>query len=125
MVDSVFSSAINAYQQASKMGGNKAGAAGADAPKRIMLSNGEAAATPEEQNRVGKPSFPELLEHSIDSSMNNQYKGEDTSVKTLVRKAELHEMVTAVTHAELTLQTVVAVRDKVIGAYQDILKMPI
>jgi flagellar hook-basal body complex protein FliE len=33
--------------------------------------------------------------------------------------------VTAVNNAELTLDTVVAIRDKVIGAYQDIMKMPI
>jgi flagellar hook-basal body complex protein FliE len=33
--------------------------------------------------------------------------------------------VTAVSQAETTLQTVVAVRDKVIAAYQDIIKMPI
>ena len=31
----------------------------------------------------------------------------------------------AVTAAELTLETVVAIRDKVISAYQDIIKMPI
>jgi len=30
-----------------------------------------------------------------------------------------------VANAELTLQTVIAVRDKVIQAYQDILRMPI
>jgi len=34
-------------------------------------------------------------------------------------------VVTAVTNAEVTLQTVVAVRDKVISAYQDILRMPV
>jgi flagellar hook-basal body complex protein FliE len=31
----------------------------------------------------------------------------------------------AVTNAQVALQTVVAVRDRVISAYQDILKMPI
>jgi flagellar hook-basal body complex protein FliE len=34
-------------------------------------------------------------------------------------------VVTAVTNAELTLETVVAVRDRVVQAYQDILRMPI
>ena len=35
------------------------------------------------------------------------------------------QVVNAVNAAELTLETVVAVRDKVIAAYQDIMKMPI
>jgi flagellar hook-basal body complex protein FliE len=34
-------------------------------------------------------------------------------------------VVTAVSNAEVTLQTVVAVRDRVVAAYLDILKMPI
>jgi flagellar hook-basal body complex protein FliE len=33
--------------------------------------------------------------------------------------------VTAVNNAELALQTIVTVRDKVIQAYQDVLRMPI
>jgi flagellar hook-basal body complex protein FliE len=33
--------------------------------------------------------------------------------------------VQAVTNAELTLQTVVNIRDKVIGAYNDIIRMPV
>ncbi len=32
---------------------------------------------------------------------------------------------TAVTNAEVTLQTVIAVRDKVVAAYQEIARMPI
>ena len=34
-------------------------------------------------------------------------------------------MVTAVANAELALQTVVAVRDQVVAAYQEIMRMPI
>jgi flagellar hook-basal body complex protein FliE len=34
-------------------------------------------------------------------------------------------VVAAVTNAEVTLQTVLAVRDRVIQAYQDIIRMPI
>lgn len=120
---SVYNSAISAYNNASKMlAGKQRAPIDADAPKTFVLPSGQAAPNPQQ---VNKPSFPELLEGSINNSMNTQYKGEQVSAKSLVRKAELHEMVTAVTNAELTLQTVVAVRDKVINAYQDILKMPI
>ncbi|WP_081786497.1 flagellar hook-basal body complex protein FliE [Kordiimonas gwangyangensis] len=34
-------------------------------------------------------------------------------------------MVTAVSNAEMVVDTVISVRDKVISAYNDILKMPI
>jgi len=40
-------------------------------------------------------------------------------------KADLNSVVMAVSEAELTLNTVVAVRDKVLEAYREILRMPI
>jgi flagellar hook-basal body complex protein FliE len=39
--------------------------------------------------------------------------------------ANLTEVVTAVNRAELALQTTSAIRDRVVQAYQDIMKMPI
>ena len=39
--------------------------------------------------------------------------------------ADLGQVVTAVASAELSLQTVVAVRDKVLEAYNEVLKMPV
>ena len=35
------------------------------------------------------------------------------------------DVVTAVSHAELALQSAVAIRDKVVQAYQDVMRMPI
>jgi flagellar hook-basal body complex protein FliE len=40
-------------------------------------------------------------------------------------KAELIDVVTAISSAEASLETVLAVRDQVIAAYQEILRMPI
>ena len=40
-------------------------------------------------------------------------------------EAELIDVVTAVSAAEISLETVVAVRDEVVKAYQEILRMPI
>ena len=44
-----------------------------------------------------------------------------------IRKGRNRKKVTtiAVTNAEITLQTVVSIRDRVIQAYQEILRMPI
>jgi flagellar hook-basal body complex protein FliE len=40
-------------------------------------------------------------------------------------KANMIDVVTAVAESETAIQTLVAVRDKVIAAYEDILRMPI
>lgn len=111
MVDvSSFSAAMNAYKNATKMGGEAT-------PK---LDSSPAAA-----NETGKPAFDELLTESLSTAKNTAYNSESISAKSLVGDAELHELVTSVTNAELTLNTVVAVRDRVVNAYQEILKMPI
>lgn len=52
-------------------------------------------------------------------------QAEELSLKQITGEADLKDVVTAVANAEHTLETVVAVRDKVLSAYQEILKMPI
>ena len=45
--------------------------------------------------------------------------------QAFVGHANLREVVEAVNAAEITLQTVVAVRDRMIAAYQEIMRMPV
>lgn len=70
-------------------------------------------------------SFADVLSHSIENAIDAGRRSEAISAKAIAGEADLNEVVTAVTNAEVTLQTVVAVRDKVIQAYQEILRMPI
>ena len=70
-------------------------------------------------------SFGELLRDAAESTVDSLQKGETETLKSAVGKADINEVVIAVSEAEMTLQTVVAVRDKVIQAYQDIMRMPI
>ena len=51
--------------------------------------------------------------------------GEQMSARAVTGEASLPEVVQAVNAAELTLSTVVAVRDRLITAYQEIMRMPI
>jgi flagellar hook-basal body complex protein FliE len=53
------------------------------------------------------------------------HKSEQVSAAAVVGKAGLTEVITAVTNAGQTLQTATSVRDKVVQAYQEILRMPI
>jgi flagellar hook-basal body complex protein FliE len=69
--------------------------------------------------------FAELVKDAAKSAHATGLKGEVRSMDAINDQADIQEVVTAVAEAELTLQTVVAIRDKVIEAYQDIIRMPI
>ncbi len=79
----------------------------------------------EEDAKALKPDFQELVGDALNRAIGAGYKSEAINTEAIADEAELHELVTAVANAELTLNTVVAVRDRVISAYQDIIKMPI
>lgn len=52
-------------------------------------------------------------------------QAEQMTGQAAVGQAELVDVVTAVAAAEVQLETVIAIRDQVIKAYQEILRMPI
>ncbi|PZQ48486.1 MAG: flagellar hook-basal body complex protein FliE [Micavibrio aeruginosavorus] len=83
------------------------------------------ASMPAEDNSAMRPSFGEVLKTSIQESMNTMKTGEQMSAKAVTGEASLPDVVSAVNAAELTLSTVVAVRDRMINAYQEIMRMPI
>lgn len=74
---------------------------------------------------TGGTGFGEMLTEALQSTVDAQKTAEATSVKAVNGKADVTDVVTAVTNAEVALDTVVAVRDRVISAYQEIMRMPI
>jgi flagellar hook-basal body complex protein FliE len=97
--------AAAAYQAVAKMGGSSvAGAANSSA----LPAN-----------------FTDFLSNAVKDSMGSIKAGEQAAMQQTAGHADVVNVVTAVNNAELTLDTVVAVRDKVIGAYQSIMQMPI
>jgi flagellar hook-basal body complex protein FliE len=91
--------------------------------QRIARQGAEAGMEPRSADPGG--TFADLVGESLKSAVDIGRKAEDLSAKAIAGKADLNEVVQAVTNAEITLQTVIAVRDRVIAAYQDILRMPI
>ncbi|MBF0562127.1 MAG: flagellar hook-basal body complex protein FliE [Alphaproteobacteria bacterium] len=71
------------------------------------------------------PSFSDMVKSSVQDTISVNKKAEQLQVKAITGQADLRDVVTAVSSAQLTLETVVAIRDKVVSAYNDILKMPI
>jgi len=69
--------------------------------------------------------FMEMLGKVGQDAIDSSQKAEALTAKAVVGEAELMDVVSAVSNAEVTLQTVVAVRDRVMSAYQEILRMPI
>ena len=69
--------------------------------------------------------FASLLQDGIKAAVDASKKSEEVSKQAIAGKADVRDVVAAVNNAEVTLQTVVAIRDKVISAYNDILRMPI
>ncbi len=74
---------------------------------------------------AGGDGFAGLVRDAVSGAIDSGHAAERMSTKAIEGKADLNQVVTAVNNAELTLQTVLAVRDKVIQAYQDIIRMPI
>ena len=52
-------------------------------------------------------------------------QGEQTAKSAMVGQADPHALVQALAASELAVDTVVAVRNKVVEAYQEILRMPV
>jgi flagellar hook-basal body complex protein FliE len=48
-----------------------------------------------------------------------------TAAGTMTGKTDTHELIQSIAQAEIALETVVAIRDKVVEAYQEILRMPV
>ena len=68
--------------------------------------------------------FANLVKSAIDGAIETGKEGERKSLSAVTGQGDLNKVVTAVAEAELTLQTVVAVRDKVLEAYREIIRMP-
>jgi flagellar hook-basal body complex protein FliE len=73
----------------------------------------------------GTGGFGDLLKSAMTDAMKASKTAETQMAAQVQGKAELVDVVTAISAAETSLETVMAVRDQVISAYQEIMRMPI
>lgn len=73
----------------------------------------------------GGKDFASFVQDAAESAVNTMREGENMTVKAIRGEAELTDVVAAVNNAEVTLKTVVNIRDRMVQAYQEILRMPI
>lgn len=98
---------------------NHAMQAYADAAAKINKIGGAA-----EGVQAGQ-TFENLLRAEMQTTVQNLRTGEEVSIQAAAGTADLQTVVQALGRAELSLQKVTAVRDRVIAAYEEIMRMPI
>jgi flagellar hook-basal body complex protein FliE len=69
--------------------------------------------------------FADMVKSAMTDVVQNSRHAESQMAAQVQGKAELVDVVTAISAAETSLETVMAVRDQVISAYQEIMRMPI
>ena len=73
----------------------------------------------------GGPSFSSVLKDALGSVADAGRKSDAQTVAMAQGKANVMDVVTAVADTDVAVSTLVSVRDRVIAAYEDIMKMPI
>ncbi|MGA0607440.1 flagellar hook-basal body complex protein FliE [Phenylobacterium sp. VNQ135] len=92
----------------------------AAAQKGMSLDAGSEASAP-----AAGPGFGDILKAAMGDAVHASRNAETQMAAQVQGKAELIDVVTAISAAEASLETVMAVRDQVINAYQEIMRMPI
>ena len=93
---------------------------------KLIPSLGSASRSTSSAQATDGGQFAELLQGLISKTTQATGKAESlTLAATQGQDVPLHEVVQAITEAQLTLQTLTAVRDRAVEAYQEIIRMPI
>ncbi len=71
------------------------------------------------------PDFGQLVQNAMKEVTTNSQKAEHQMIAQTQGKADMVDVVTAVSSAQSSLTTMMAVRDQVISAYQSIMSMPV
>lgn len=77
------------------------------------------------ETEKSKQDFGSLVDQAVKAVVDSGNKTEGLAIAHTQGKADLVDVVTAVAETELTMRTLVSVRDRVVAAYQEVLRMPI
>ncbi len=71
------------------------------------------------------PDFGQMVTKAVNEVVSTSKNAETQMISQAQGKGDLIDVVTAISSAQASLQTVMAVRDQVISAYKEIMAMPI
>jgi flagellar hook-basal body complex protein FliE len=93
--------------------------------KLAKIANPGTNGTPKLGTDSQGPSFGSVLKEALGSVVEAGKKSDAQAQAMAAGKANMVDVVTAVTETEVAIEALVSVRDKVIQAYEEILRMPI
>ncbi len=99
-------SAINAYNNAAN----------------ITKNLGE---TSNQDKTANSDVFAGLVANPVENTIGSLRKAESSALGNVTKNADISDVVLAINNAETTLKTVIAVRDRLVNAFQELEKMPI
>ncbi len=73
----------------------------------------------------GQAGFGDMVSQVVSGTASSLKAAETASARQVAGKGDLIDVVTAIGAAEMALETVVAVRDRVVNAYSEIMRMQI
>jgi len=81
----------------------------------------------EDSKSAGVPGqdFASFVKDAAKDALGTMQTGEQMSMKGIAGEADLTDVVQAVNSADITLRTIVTLRDRMVQAYQEIIRMPI
>jgi len=74
---------------------------------------------------AGGMSFGDVLKQAAQTLSDTQNKAEQVSMQATVGKANMVDVMTAMNNAQLTLQTVISIRDKLVEAVKSVTGTPV
>jgi len=69
--------------------------------------------------------FGQMVQEAVGTVVDKGREADDKAVGLIEGKTDVVDVVTAIAETEVALETMVAVRDRVISAYEEIMRMPI
>ncbi len=84
-----------------------------------------ASSSPATDGAVAEGGFGAHLRRAVEGAVELGHSADAAATQALLGQGSVSDVVLAVSRAELALQTAVAVRDRVVAAYQDVMRMPI
>lgn len=90
-----------------------------------LMEQGPRPAAPSSASTGQGPDFAKVLAETVQGVLDAGKVSDSKALDLVNGKGDIVDVVTAVTQTEIAIETMVTVRDRVIAAYEEIMRMPI
>ena len=80
---------------------------------------------PQTASASGGPDFASMIGKALEATADAGRRSDAQAASVAAGRADVVDVVTAVAESEAAIETLVAVRDRVIAAYEEIMRMPV